>query len=472
MSPSTTRPAAWSAAERSRFGEGVTQLREAQNLTQKRLAEQLNAAPSWVSQVESGAIPPSGSRLASLLVLLGPGLRQYMPTDGAEDSQVDEEAAAFACLWRARADLLAQLANAATDNRARRLRLYGMSRDLLSAASLHPKALPFVHQGNLDSLPEIAEFTPAWVRRIVFAELVGMKLDAPYETGFSKSRRLQYVDVIANDLGLDDEAFAATRSAFEAFERRRARPVWQDLASVGGGAGTARAAVADPSGGLALLLGHDPAGWLGIEFAAGAWLVRNADAAFADAASSDGSDDSDLEKAALVGGIGGAGLGAVLASGAAVAGSVVLGPVLGAAVGAMLGRAAATNAFQRRAAASSTDRPSAGVQDERGQVDDRAKTTATFAECLGRHWVRVEACKLFAFYRAFGEGAEALDAGRLPTRDAAVTHLRATATVIEDALDTEAKVSGTKSHDQNERLRELADIFDTLEMTAKLLGTG
>lgn len=146
------------------------------------------------------------------------------------------------------------------------------------------------------------------------------------------------------------------------------------------------------------------------------------------------------------------------AGGGLIAGSVLMGPVLGAVIGGALGGIAGGRA---------------GAAHERGAEDggwgDRPQRTLGLCEAFGRFWVRVETTKLLGLYRAYGSEGVADGKGSLPGRTVAVAYLQATATAAEAALKQESEESGTGDFDQNERLRELVDIRDSLVATAKAL---
>jgi transcriptional regulator with XRE-family HTH domain len=456
----------WTREEREHFGAGLKRLRKARGWKQQDLADRLRAAPSWVSQVENGKLPPSGERLATLEVFLGPELQQLVPGGATTATAARQESAAFACLWRARADLLARLANA-SDLRARRVRLDHLSRELIAAASVHPKAQPFVHRGVLASLAEIGRSMPEWSRQAVLVELAGMKLDAPYETGFSRSRRLEFLDFSIADLRLPAATHTPLVEAFAMFPQPRDRPLWQELHAVGGALGVAQAGNPESEVDLRLLIGDDPAGWFGFEYAAGAWLVRSVHPGAA--AMSPGHDGVRLM--ALQSPIG---LGGEWASDRAATGilsSLALGPILGSAIGAALGAIAGAIASDRRTHKPTRSQPAAPhlPPDKATIPHEPERITATLAEALGRHWVRAETSKLVAAYRAFPATAVGDENPMLPPVAVAREHLTATAKLLGDWWKVESETSGTTSPGANERLRELADIKATLLAAKELL---
>ncbi len=308
-----------------------------------------------------------------------------------------------------------------------------------------------------------------------------MKLDAPYETGFDKSQRLELIDFLVEDLALPASAYDSVRSAFTSFPRDR--PLWQQLAPVGGTVGALQATLASEDYDVRLLLGDDPVGWLGLDYIAGTWLVRWAPAIKRSAAAKEQNHDAEsLERffdrmmllASATGAVRRAGVtsGAVrragMATGVSAAGLTALSPVLGGAVGIAMATAAARQMARKRAATKSGASETAGVSQEDGVT--AAELTATIAESMGRHWVRVEASKVVALYRTFPPHSGGDKDVGLPSLASARAHLLTAVGTLEEWHGREVAASGTKSHDRNERLRELADIRDTLVATAEALG--
>lgn len=152
-----------------------------------------------------------------------------------------------------------------------------------------------------------------------------------------------------------------------------------------------------------------------------------------------------------------------MTAGATVAGSAALGPVLGSALGAAAIGVTSGSLIRKglgRASVELAARPPAS---------DAATVTATMCEAFGRHWVRVEASKLIALYRAFPELAKGEADAHVPPAANAHKHLLSSVGVTGRRWEEEAEASGTKSHDKNERLRELADITETLQAAAETI---
>ena len=444
-----------------RHGELVARLRSERGWTRQQLADQLGAAPSWVSQLESGGMKPSPTRLAALGMLLGPEVARAEP-EAEDDERYSAETIGLPCLWRARADLLARLPEPGS-SREQRLRLHRLSRDLLAAAAAQPAARPFVQGNNLLSLPELAAVAPESVRWAVAVEVGGMKIDAPYETDFGKRHRLASLDNVVADLDLPFEQSADLQDALSKFPRER--PHWQDLRPVGGAVGVLQASLGSDSHDLRLLAGDDPAGWLGFDFVAGTWLVRWAtrhdatDRIHGKAADAPASWWDGLDSATTPGGAGPA---------AMIPAAFALGGPIGLAIGVAAAGALAGRAAAKRSADRAATEASAAEDDTAPAALPGAKLTATIAEALGRHWVRVESAKLCALYRVSRTRASEVPDG-LPDADAARGHLQATCDVVRERYRAEAAASGTESHDRNERLRELADIGDSLKAAMKFL---
>ncbi len=435
----------------------MKKVRESRGWNQQQLAEQLDAAASWVSQVEAGTVKPSPERLAVMEVLLGPSVARADP--GSATEGVDPETIAFPLLWRARADLLGQLAQSSS-SKPQRARLNRLSRGLVEAAAEHPRAQPFVRGGGLQSLAELAVLAPEWMRRQVLIEIALMKLDAPYETNFDKGKRLELLDLVVDDLNLPASAHKRLQEAVDSFPR--SRPWWQHLQPVGGPFGVVQAELADDDRGLRFVLADDPVGWLGFDYAAGSWLVRWCD----DDANEQANSGEPLRggyRFAPWGAVGVLAPRAGMTAGATVAGAAALGPVLGAALGAAA-VGFATRSLIKKGAGQARREPSSA-----GSTSAAAVLTSTMCEAFGRHWVRVEATKLAALYRTFPDLTKGDADAHLPSSTTASKHLLASVEVTGKRWEEEAEASGTKSHDKNERLRELADIADTLQAAADML---
>ena len=446
-------------------GEQILALRKQKGLTQKALADLVQAAPSWVSQVESGTIAPSPARIELLAMLLGDELQVSQSGKTHADRQ-RLEALGFACLWRARADLLARLALVA-ESRAQRLRLDQISRQILSSAGSHPKVQRFVRDGQILTLPDLARQAPRVMKHLLLAELSAMKLDAPTEIGIDRSKVLDMLDFAVADLGLGAEV---SQMLVRASEVGRKRPRWQELPSTGGALGTIQALAAPDADDLLVLLGHDPVAWFGFGYVSGTWLVQPAlplYGALRHGESPPSPLGASLEALAGGVGVGGVGVGAVgvgVASAVgALSGSILLGPVLGAA----LLLASAKIRENSKATRAALLRGSEAVAEA-----ERAACTATLRLCeaFGRHWVRVELTKLIALYRSTPAGSlNGQGQIKLPPMTDAVRYLNAVAQHARAAFNVEADAAGTRSHDRIERLRELADIADTLQEGAQLM---
>lgn len=456
MKKSSERPMT-ERADWDKFGERLRELRTARKFTQKNLAELLGVAPSWVSQVEGAQLTASPERIEALAQLFGNDLRRLAGLGQARGgADASSAAAGYACLWRARADLLARAAHVAP-RRQQRVRLNRLSRQLLEAAGAHPLVQEFVRGGRLLSLAEIAEHVPTAVRQLVAAEVVAMKLDAPVEVGVQRDKILGGFELLLEDMGEERAEAVADALTKASLNPVRSRPWWQHLTCTGGALGAAQAQAVQ-GGSLPLLLGHDPVGWFGFDFVAGRWLVQPA-------LSSQGRPIEECEEGrmgGLVSPTGRPALGVAAGSAGAgvglIAGSVLMGPVLGAVIGGALGGIAGGRA---------------GASQERDAEDagwgDRPQQTLGLCEAFGRHWVRVETTKLLGLYQAYGSEGVADGRGSLPDRKVAVAYLQATAEAAEAAWRLESEESGTGDLDENERLRELADIRDSLRATAKAL---
>lgn len=432
-------------------GEQVLALRKKRGLTQKALADMVQAAPSWVSQVESGTIVPSPARIELLAMLLGDEL-QVSQSGKAHLDRQRLEALGFACLWRARADLLARLALVA-ESRAQRLRLDQLSRQILGSAGSHPKVQRFVHDGQILRLPDLAQQAPRVMKHLVLSELTAMKLDAPTEIGIDRSAVLDMLDFVVADFGLEADVHQALVGAAEEGKKR---PHWQELSSTGGALGTVQALAVRDADDLLVLLGHDPVAWFGFGYVSGLWLVQPALTLYGSLPHDEGSPSIPTESSryALVE------LGAK--TGMAAPGAILLGPILGAALGF-----AATAILESRAAKrGSAIRKVGGSMPDDADIEAEqtaCATTLRLCEAFGRHWVRVEVTKLIALYRSTpsrslnGQGPI-----NVPPKTDAVRYLKAVGQHARTAFDLEAVASGTRSHNRIERLRELDDIANTL----------
>jgi len=437
-------------------GEQVLALRKKRGLTQKALADMVQAAPSWVSQVESGTIMPSPARIELLAMLLGDEL-QVSQSGKAHSDRQRLEALGFACLWRARADLLARLALVA-ESRAQRLRLDQLSRQILGSAGSHPKVQRFVHDGQILRLPDLALQAPRVMKHLVLSELTAMKLDAPTEIGIDRSAVLDMLDFLVADFGLEADVQEALVGAAEEGKKR---PHWQELSSTGGALGTVQALAVRDADDLLVLLGHDPVAWFGFGYVSGLWLVQPALTLYGSLPHSEGpswftsefpTESSPYDDFAP--------FGAVTAA-AGVAALSVLGPILGAAFGISSARIRKSRAAKR----GSVLRVGGSMPDDADIEAEQTAcaTTLRLCEAFGRHWVRVEVTKLIALYRSTpsrslnGQGPI-----NVPPKTDAVRYLKAVGQHARTAFDLEAVASGTRSHNRIERLRELDDIANTL----------
>lgn len=455
------------------FGLAVQERRKALGLLQEDVAAQIGAAPSWVSQVENGT-KPSAKRADALELVLGPEIRNARPDLGttAAASPAPADAVAFPLLWRARADMLDNIGNLASSAPQRR-RLEGLAAELTALAAAHPAGSAYTDRGGLLGLYPLSGESPSWLSRVVLAEIACMKLDAPYEMGVSKRAvRLQRVDRIVADLRLPEDTSPNLNKAIEGFNAKRSRPLWQNLPSIGGSRGRMQIYASTADGwDMELLVGHDPVGWLGFEYAAGRWLLHGAPGAIPAVPEPDiASAGSKRMGAKTVGAVAAGGGAAMLLSGFS------LGPVLGAAT--LVGLAAARRSARSRAAVPEPPRERVFVADSSGEppleLDERlnAELVADMAESLTRTWVRVEACKLVALYSILPNPAQGDPEAGLPPNDVAARYLTWVANVVRDRFMREVSESGTDDFDANDRLRQLADIRDTLiAASARLSGT-
>lgn len=254
------------------FGHKVRTRRLELGMTQAQLSEAVGAKGSWVSQVESGTIEPSPARVSVLAALLGQdlnGMAADIRGEGPLLAPPAEDGLTLALLWRGRADLLARLGPASHD-RDTRLRFDRLSRDLLDAASRHPDMREHLDRGQLRSLPALAEQAPERVRQLVAVELAGMVIDAPQRVEQTVTPRLELLDFVLEDLRLG-QAHASLAHVF--LEPIRERPSRRDLPACGGAIGLTSVVRGGADQDTLLLLGFDPAGWLGVDFIGGQWLL-------------------------------------------------------------------------------------------------------------------------------------------------------------------------------------------------------
>ena len=115
----------------------------------------------------------------------------------------------------------------------------------------------------------------------------------------------------------------------------------------------------------------------------------------------------------------------------------------------------------------------AGVQVAPDDGPDPAQglqTTADVAIAPGQYWVRVDAHKIAALYLAFPKELNKGDVDAdLPARADACAHVKRLGDHFAKMVEQEVKISGTRHHDQNEPLRLLIDIHDTLKALGTLL---
>ncbi len=445
------------------FGRAVQARRRALGLLQEDVAAQIGAATSWVSQVEKGT-KPSEKRASALELVLGPGIRSARPdlnTKGESDVMT-EDAVGLPLLWLARADMLDNIGNL-EDSVVKRRRLEGLGSDLTAFTGEH---LP-------GTLFELSAGTPAWVRRVVLAEVASMKIDAPYDMGISKlSVRLKRVDRVVADLRLPDETSAQLNKALKDFDKTRSRPSWQELQSVGGARGRIHMFSLNQEGwDLELLISHDPVGWFGFGCAAGRWLLDEDQRAANE--STGAPRDMYPEKS-----ISPSKLGTVAAAGGSALIMSVLSPVLGTAilVGLIADRRKPKTVAgtEKNVRSSDTTQPDGEVSDE-GDRQIGVESIVSAAESFGMHWVRVEASKLVSLYSILPEPAVGdLDAG-LPPCDEAAGHLIRIAEVARHRSDKEERDSGVnegralKDSHLNARVQQLDDISDTIRAAAEAL---
>jgi hypothetical protein len=361
-------------------------------------------------------------------------------------------------IWRARCDLLRGLAQSTPPKQPeRRRRLQQLASHVDRTAAEHPSAAAYSANKSLWPLHALAEQAPRWARAVALAEVACMKIDSPFETGAHRDeQRLTHLDFIAIDLGLGAEVGEQVAKTVKAAHAKLSLPLWQDLAPIGGSRGllALRSLSADTVG-LEVLVGADPVGWLGSQYAAGRWLLDGV--------------GRDSPSPSLSGGvISGADMASSLLTGAtavpwtAVGIGAVLGPVLGAAAAGVL-----TGAI---AAAKSSQDIRAKLDDLRARIaveDEQTRRVAVAAEVFGRHWVTVEATKLLALY-AISPAQPASDSP-LPSVSAAASRCREVAVAVSRTLAEEEQASGTTSGSANERIKELRQISATLEWASVTL---
>lgn len=448
------------------YGQMARALRESKGLTQQMLADQIGASPAWLSQVESGDKGKPGDRLAAALeAYLGPDLRALRPSGAnpVDSGRPIEEPSAYPLLWRARIDLLRALAMGAKGRPFLRQRLVDLASSLEYSAGRHPLAAGYVHQATLLPLHRLSDDSPEWVRRVVLAEVACMKVDAPFETGVNRdfSDRYDALTLIASDSGLEGADTAVTKSIKE-FKGRRDWPTWQDMPCVGGGKGTVQALQAGAGRDLEILIGHDPVGWLGFDFAAGRWLLTGADRSTAK-----GEEPRDVHGPSF----GSAGLLAATAVGAAALLLPLpgLGPVLGGAALAGVAARAASKRSRHRGPVAAEGSPPSDLPTPGETADEPLARLTALAQAIGRHWVRVDACKLASLYACLPHpGRGDADAGLPPARDAA-EHLASLAATASRLASAEARESGTKNQSANYPYKTYVDISETLATASALI---
>ena len=361
------------------FGHKVRTRRLELGMTQAQLSEAVGAKGSWVSQVESGTIEPSPARVSVLAALLGQdlnGMAADIRGEGPLLAPPAEDGLTLALLWRGRADLLARLGPASHD-RDTRLRFDRLSRDLLDAASRHPDMREHLDRGQLRSLPALAEQAPERVRQLVAVELAGMVIDAPQRVEQTVTPRLELLDFVLEDLRLG-QAHASLAHVF--LEPIRERPSRRDLPACGGAIGLTSVVRGGADQDTLLLLGFDPAGWLGVDFIGGQWLLAGP--------LPESQNPGEREVAArTMMPMAAAGVGAAVA--AAMGAGVVL-PVL---AGLVVGAAAAAEGARDRAATDPSGKPD-------------AIRIARLSLAFGWAWTRIEVTKALAIYAAFGDSAD------------------------------------------------------------------
>jgi hypothetical protein len=386
------------------------------------------------------------------------------------------EPSAFPLLWRARIEVLRALAITAKSKPLRRQRLLDLAGSLELTAGQHPLSASYSVQGSLLPIHRMMETAPEWVFRVVLAEVASMKIDAPYETGVNKtfSDRAEGIALISGDADLREAGTAIVRVA-KRFREARSWPKWQDMPCVGGAKGTIQVRQSEFGNDIEILMGHDPAGWLGFDFAAGRWLLAGyepmQDDKFGTPPSPDARGDATPPpgvQAATSGGllgaatVGGAMIGLLLP----VAG---LGPVLGGAAIA----AAAASASRKRKRKSGREAETAPRVPESAEARDsliaRLSPTVTIGAAFGRGWVRAEACKLVSLYGCLPDAAAGdPDAGLPPARQASL-HMNGLWIAASQMAEDEKAESGEPDHDVNRPLWDLADIADTVRKAGEML---
>lgn len=431
------------------FGSLVGRLRRQHGWTQAELGEAVGAGGSWVSQVEAGSLVPGPDRTVRLGVVLGPEVSELAARLRGESPQGSNsaEALTLALLWRGRADLLGRMA-AASRSRASRMRFDRLSRDLLAAASAHPSVGGFLDRAQLRPLSVLAEGAPSRVRQVVAVELATMKIDAPYETETDLKSRLDLMDFVLEDLGLSS-AHASLRDAVARAVRKR--PAWSELPPCGGPLGLTSMVRGALDLEQVLLIGHDPAGWLGADFAGGQWLLPPA----ADHRESgpSGLFPPDARSRSATGGV-------VVATGIAVAGAAAAGLGILLPVVTPLVIAGAVAMAQRPLKA---DQVLSGMQSEE-TPSPFIVGAGELAVAFGWAWTRVETTKLLTLYSAFDEPAKGL-----PAPAHLAEYLKAQASQVWSAAERERELSGTVDLDRNAPLRNLVDVADSIDATATRL---
>lgn len=453
------------------FAAEVKRLRAERGLQKQQLASLVGAAPSWISGVESGTIAPSQRRVEALALALGvpltslpvPAERNFERADAAEGGDPD---VLLPLIWRARCDLLRGLAQSTPAKQPeRRRRLQQLASYVDRTAAEHPSAAAFSANKSLWPLHALAEHAPAWARAVALAEVACMKIDAPFETGAHRDKeRLTHLDFIAVDLGLGAEVGEnVAKSVLEA-RTKLPLPLWQELMPIGGSRGllALRSLVPD-SEGLEVLVGADPAGWLGSPYAGGRWLLEGADEAAGPSGSPITGIDQTWGPASLVG----------AASGTAIMMGAILGPIVGAAAAGVLTAAAASRAAQRAAQRAEVSAQQVSVElakrrAHQADADSQAQRIAVIAESFGRHWVNVECCKLLALYEAMRDIGDSNEPS-LASPSSAAHRCALVSGAVKRALSEEVAASGTKNPTANERIKELGQISEALMSTATTL---
>lgn len=389
-------------------------------MTGRAFAQQIGVSPVWVSSFlngfavetdangfvldkdESGAkkpskrtiVRPSQATLRSIAMVLGNDIFMQAqkdleeagawPKDAIGTLEADlalEYEKGTALLWSARAKLIGLLAVAEHRNTALRSLCEKVQRDLREVAMAHPIGRHLVELARVETsgaeqvrerpLQSLANEVRPLLRHQIFAELAHMRLLAPYDAEFDPYAFTDMLQIIANDLALPATSI---NSLMEFLRDCDLRVEGRD--SVAGALGRMHFPIDDAR---AVLVGHDPAGWFGFQYVAGAWLTKGL--------------NSELPTSTDATFFGQARLAykrnpsSVVAKGvSAAAAAVLFGPVVGL-------MPAMRSASSRLGATS--QKPKKG---ESAPLDPVALDIARTALALGPDWTLVEVRKLQTFY--------------------------------------------------------------------------